>query len=296
MGAPQIIVVDTVPERLAAAKAMGADVTIDFQTEDPVEAIRDATLLAGLLLLFLEAGEIRLDVLIPTGAAKTTANGGLMAFFLLIGAPSKPAQLPFQTWLPTAMAGPTPVSALLHSATMAAAGAIVLVRFAPVFEEWPFVSGIVAVSGVATALFGSACALAQLDIKRLLAYSLISQIGMMVMAVGVGAPEMAMTHFVVHAVFKSLLFMSAGVVAQAGGGSTAIIHMRGAIRRTPIAYWTFTAGAATLVALPIVTARWWSIETILGTVVADGALAWCSGPGATRGCPGRSLACSSASV
>jgi NADH-quinone oxidoreductase subunit L len=235
-----------------------------------ITRIGDATLLAGLLLLFLEAGTIRLEVLIPTGAATTGAFGGLMAFFLLVGALSKSAQLPFQTWLPTAMAGPTPVSALLHSATMVAAGAILLVRFAPVFQAQPFVSGIVAMAGASTALFGSACALAQLDVKRLLAYSSISQIGMMVLAVGVGAPEVALAHFVIHAIFKSMLFMSAGTMAQGGGGSTAIADLRGARLRTPISYWTFTVGAATLAAFPIITAGWWSKEAILGAAFHDG--------------------------
>ena len=232
--------------------------------------IGDATLLAGLLLLFLTAGTIRLDVLIPAGVSETGAYGALMAFLLLVGALSKSAQLPFQTWLPTAMAGPTPVSALLHSATMVAAGAILLVRFAPVFEPHAGVSAIVAFSGAATALFGSLCAIAQLDVKRLLAYSSISQIGMMVLAVGVGAPEVAMAHFVIHAFFKSMLFMSAGIMAQGGGGSTAIADLRGARLRTPVAYWTFTIGAATLAAFPVVTAGWWSKEAILAAVFEAG--------------------------
>lgn len=232
--------------------------------------VGDATLLAGLLLLFLLAGTIRLDVLIPAGAAATGPYGALLGFFILVGALSKSAQIPFQTWLPTAMAGPTPVSALLHSATMVAAGAILLVRFAPVFAPHPFIAGLIATLGAATALFGALCAFVQLDIKRLLAYSSISQIGMMVMAVGVGAPEVAMAHFVVHAVFKSMLFMCAGVMAQSVGGSTAIAGLRGARTRTPIAFWTFAAGAASLAALPFVTAGWWSKEAILSAALGSG--------------------------
>ncbi len=235
-----------------------------------ITRIADAALLAGLLLLFLEAGTIRLDTLIPTGAAMEGPRRALIAALLLVGALGKSAQLPFQTWLPTAMAGPTPVSALLHSATMVAAGAFLLARFAPVFATTPGVSAAMAVFGVATAAFGATCAVAQTDTKRLLAYSSISQIGLMVLAVGVGAPEVAVAHFVVHAAFKSLLFMAAAAMAHAAHGDTAIAALAGARKRTPVAFWTFAAGAASLAGLPIVTAGWWSKEAVLSAAFSDG--------------------------
>ncbi len=237
-----------------------------------ITRIADAALLAGLLLLFLEAGSVRLAELIPAGAVAEPVRGSIIAALLLIGALGKSAQVPFHTWLPTAMAGPTPVSALLHSATMVAAGAVLLARFAPVIEAHPVVAGATALAGVTTALFGAACAVAQTDVKRLLAYSSISQIGYMVAAVGVGAPAVAMAHFVVHAAFKSLLFMAAGVMSHAGGGSTAIDSLRGAARATPIAFLCYAAGAASLAGLPFVTAGWWSKEAILASALAAGPL------------------------
>lgn len=235
-----------------------------------ITRIADAALLAGLLLLFLEAGSVRLAELIPAGAAIDTARGPLIAALLLIGAMGKSAQFPFHTWLPTAMAGPTPVSALLHSATMVAAGAVLLARFAPVLEAHPGVAGATAVAGVITALFGAASAVAQTDVKRLLAYSSISQIGYMLAAVGVGAPAVAMAHFVVHAFFKSLLFMAGGVLSYAGSGGTSIDGLRGSARRAPISFICFTAGAASLAGLPIVTAGWWSKEAILASAFEAG--------------------------
>ena len=237
-----------------------------------ITRIADAALLAGLLLLFLEAGSVRLGELIPAGAAAEPVRGGVIAALLLLGALGKSAQFPFHTWLPTAMAGPTPVSALLHSATMVAAGAVLLARFAPVMEAFPAPAAATAVAGVVTALFGAACAVAQTDVKRLLAYSSISQIGYMVAAVGVGAPAVAMAHFVVHAAFKSLLFMSAGVMSHVSGGNTAIEALRGAARGTPISFASYTAGAAALAGLPIVTAGWWSKEAILAAAFGAGPL------------------------
>ncbi|WP_273522580.1 NADH-quinone oxidoreductase subunit L [Rhodosalinus sediminis] len=235
-----------------------------------ITRIADAALLAGLLLLFLEAGSVRLADLIPAGAALDTARGPLIAALLLVGAMGKSAQFPFHTWLPTAMAGPTPVSALLHSATMVAAGAVLLARFAPVLAANDSVAAATAVAGVVTALFGAASAVAQTDVKRLLAYSSISQIGYMLVAVGVGVPAVAMAHFVVHALFKSLLFMASGVLAHAGAGGTSIAALRGTARRAPISFAAFAAGAASLAGLPLVTAGWWSKEAILASAFEAG--------------------------
>jgi len=232
--------------------------------------IADAALLAGLLLLFLEATSVRVADLIPAGLAAPELRAVMIAVLLLVGALGKSAQIPFQTWLPTAMAGPTPVSALLHSATMVAAGAILLIRFAPLIEAHPGVAAATAIAGVATAVFGSLCAIAQTDVKRLLAYSSISQIGYMLLAVGMGAPGVAMAHFVVHALFKSLLFMAAGVLSHAGGGSTAIDRLRGTAYVAPVTFATYAIGAAALAGFPILSAGWWSKEAILGAAVMAG--------------------------
>jgi len=232
--------------------------------------IADAALLAGLLLLFLEATSVRMADLIPAGLVAPELRAVMIAVLLLLGALGKSAQIPFQTWLPTAMAGPTPVSALLHSATMVAAGAILLIRFAPLIEAQPGVAAATAIAGVATAVFGSLCAIAQTDIKRLLAYSSISQIGYMLLAVGMGAPGVAMAHFVVHALFKSLLFMAAGKLSQAGGGTTDIEKLRGTAYVAPISFATYAIGAAALAGFPILSAGWWSKEAILAASVGAG--------------------------
>ncbi|WYK04162.1 proton-conducting transporter membrane subunit [Cereibacter sphaeroides f. sp. denitrificans] len=191
----------------------------------------DAFLLAGLLLLFLEANSVRLDVLIPAGTIMTEDRHVVIALLLLAGALGKSAQVPFHTWLPSAMAGPTPVSALLHSATMVAAGAFMLARFSPIVMSEPAVQAIAAIFGVGTAAFGALSAIFQADVKRLLAYSSISQIGFMVLAVGLGAPQVAIAHFVVHAMFKSLLFLAAGDITHGSDLGTSMMAMRGALRR-----------------------------------------------------------------
>jgi len=151
-----------------------------------------------------------------------------------------------------------------------AAGAILLIRFAPLIEAHPGVAAATAIAGVATAVFGAFCALAQTDIKRLLAYSSISQIGFMLLAVGMGAPGVALAHFVIHALFKSLLFMAAGVLSHAGGGSIQIDSLRGTAYRAPVTFVTYAIGAAALAGLPILSAGWWSKEAILGAAVLAG--------------------------
>ncbi len=231
----------------------------------------DAFLLAGLLLLFLEANSVRLDVLIPAGATMTEDRHLVIALLLLAGALGKSAQVPFHTWLPSAMAGPTPVSALLHSATMVAAGAFMLARFSPIVMSEPLVQAIAAAFGVGTAAFGALSAIFQTDVKRLLAYSSISQIGFMVLAVGLGAPEVAIGHFVVHAMFKSLLFLAAGDITHGSDLGTSMKAMRGAARRRPVAYVAYVAGAASLAGVPFITAGWWSKEAVLSA-------AWNTGP------------------
>lgn len=239
--------------------------------------IGDTAFLAALILLVFEFGT--LDMPEMTAAIAQHAGDSLFipAILLLIGALGKSAQFPFQTWLPTAMAGPIPVSALLHSATMVAAGGFLLARFAPLYATNADAAMVVAVFGLISALFGAMAAMTQRDIKRALAYSSVSQIGYMVLAVGAGAPAAAMVHFVIHALFKSLLFLSAGVMVDAAGHSQDITDLQGSRARAPVAFWSFTAGAASLAGLPFVSAGWFSKEAILAAALhapAAGPLIW----------------------
>ncbi|WP_031336213.1 NADH-quinone oxidoreductase subunit L [Rhodopseudomonas sp. B29] len=251
-------------DRLPKAVAAGRKALITTR-------VADSFLLAGLMMLFLSAGTTRLDGMLAAVPAIGPWKLAPIAFLIAIGALGKSAQFPFHTWLPSAMAGPTPVSALLHSATMVAAGVILLARLAPLFAAAPEVSAMVAMLGIITAAFAALLAVIQTDVKKLLAFSTMSQIGFMVLALGLGAPAVALSHFAIHAAFKSLLFLSAGVMSHASGGSTAIEALRGARYRQPWAFWAFAVGAASLAGLPVITAGWYSKEAVLAAV-------WSSGP------------------
>jgi NADH:ubiquinone oxidoreductase subunit 5 (subunit L)/multisubunit Na+/H+ antiporter MnhA subunit len=170
---------------------------------------------------------------------------------LLGGAVGKSAQLPLQTWLPDAMAGPTPVSALIHAATMVTAGVYLIARMHDLYELSHVAQFAVAVVGCATLFIAAASALAQNDIKRILAYSTMSQIGYMFMALGVGAWSAAIFHLMTHAFFKALLFLSAGSVILALHHEQDIFKMGGLWRRLPIPFACMVIGSAALVALPL---------------------------------------------
>ena len=157
----------------------------------------------------------------------------LVAAGLLVGAIAKSAQIPLHTWLPDAMEGPTPVSALIHAATMVTAGVYLIVRTHPLFEQAPHVQQTAAGLGAATLLAAGAIALVQTDIKRVIAYSTMSQIGYMFLAAGIGAYSAAMFHLVTHAFFKALLFLGAGVVIHALGGEQDMRKMGGLRKRMP---------------------------------------------------------------
>ncbi|HEY0327686.1 MAG TPA: NADH-quinone oxidoreductase subunit L [Rhodopseudomonas sp.] len=232
--------------------------------------VADTMLLAGLMLLFLATGTTRFDGMLAGVGSIDAWHLAPIAGLIAIGALGKSAQIPFHTWLPSAMAGPTPVSALLHSATMVAAGVILLVRLAPLFAAAPEISAGVALLGLATALLAALTALLQTDVKKLLAFSTMSQIGFMVLALGIDAPAAALAHFAIHAVFKSLLFLSAGIMSHGAHGDTAIDALRGSRRRQPLAFWTFAIGAAALAGLPLLTAGWYSKEAVLGAVLTSG--------------------------
>jgi len=184
----------------------------------------------------------------------------------------KSAQLPLQTWLADAMAGPTPVSALIHAATMVTAGVYLVARMHGLFLLAPDVLQLVAVVGALTLLLSGFAALVQTDIKRILAYSTMSQIGYMFLALGVGAWQGAIFHLMTHAFFKALLFLSAGSVILACHHEQNILRMGGLRHRLPLAYVCFLVGGGALSALPLVTAGFYSKDEILWQVLASGHL------------------------
>lgn len=203
-----------------------------------------------------------------------------IVLLLFIGAMGKSAQFPLHIWLPDAMEGPTPVSALIHAATMVTAGVFVMVRISPlVSEAYPFARDIIAVVGIITALYAAICALAQTDIKRVLAYSTISQLGYTFLAIGVGAYSGAMFHVVTHAFFKALLFLGSGAVIHAMHGPGHEKHfdaqdmrfMGGLKKLLPITAFTFIVGWLAITGIfPF--AGFWSKDEILGAAYARGGL------------------------
>jgi NADH-quinone oxidoreductase subunit L len=187
----------------------------------------------------------------------------LTAALLLGGALGKSAQLPLQTWLPDAMAGPSPVSALIHAATMVTAGVYLIARTHVLFSLAPVVQSTIAIIGALTLLIAGFSALAQHDLKRILAYSTISQIGYMFLALGVGAWSAAVFHFMIHAFFKALLFLGAGIVILVLDEEHDIFKMGGLRKKMPVVFYTFLIGSASLSALPLITAGFYSKDQIL---------------------------------
>jgi len=231
-----------------------------------VTRIGDTAMAVGLFLLFLKLGTLDIQTILVRAADTWPTGSGMaiaIAALLLGGAVGKSAQLPLQTWLPDAMAGPTPVSALIHAATMVTAGVYLIARTWMLYVLAPPVQAAVAVIGAATLLIAGAAALAQRDIKRVLAYSTISQIGYMFLALGVGAWSAAMFHFMTHAFFKALLFLAAGVVIHCLHHEHDIFKMGGLRKRLPAAFWAFLIGGASLAGFPLITAGFYSKDLIL---------------------------------
>jgi NADH-quinone oxidoreductase subunit L len=231
-----------------------------------VTRVGDTAMAIGLFILFTNLGTLEIQPLMAAAQEHWPIGSGLAvaaAALLLGGAVGKSAQLPLQTWLPDAMAGPTPVSALIHAATMVTAGVYLIARTHTIFELAPPVMLAVAVIGAATLLAAGFSALTQDDIKRTLAYSTISQIGYMFLALGVGAWGAALFHFMTHAFFKALLFLAAGVVIEALHHEQNMFRMGGLRHELPIAFWTFLIGGSSLAGLPMVTAGFYSKDLII---------------------------------
>ncbi len=232
-----------------------------------VTRIGDTAMVFGLFLLFRELGS--LDIQTVLHSAHTSWPEGsnintLIALLLLGGAVGKSAQLPLQTWLPDAMAGPTPVSALIHAATMVTAGVYLIARLNDIFLLSPAAHMVVACVGLATLFIAAVSALTQTDLKRILAYSTISQIGYMFFALGVGAWSAAIFHLMTHAFFKALLFLCAGSVILALHHEQNVFRMGGLWRKLPIPFGCMLVGAAALAALPL-TSGYYSKHAILLT-------------------------------
>jgi NADH-quinone oxidoreductase subunit L len=231
-----------------------------------VTRIGDTAMAVGLFLLATQLRTLDIQELMRRATGQWPVGSSLAiaaAALLLGGAVGKSAQLPLQTWLPDAMAGPTPTSALIHAATMVTAGVYLIARTNALFSLAPPVQFAVALIGAATMLLSAFSAIAQRDIKRVLAYSTMSQIGYMFLALGLGAWSAAMFHFMTHAFFKALLFLAAGVVIQAMHHEQDMFRMGGLRFELPLAFWSFVIGGSALAGLPLITAGFFSKDLIL---------------------------------
>ncbi|WP_435250917.1 NADH-quinone oxidoreductase subunit 5 family protein [Streptomyces tendae] len=249
-----------------------------------VTKLGDVPFLIGLLALATEAGSFRITRILGAVADGSLDHPTVIALLLLAGVAGKSAQFPLHTWLPDAMAGPTPVSALIHAATMVAAGVYFVARLLPLFEASRAAMVVLAVMAAVTMVGSALAALAQDDIKRVLAYSTIGQLGYMTGALATGERGAAVFHLLSHGAFKALLFLAAGVIIHAAGTNSlaAMSRMRGLRDRVPDAYWTMTVALLALAAIPPFSG-FFSKESVLGaaehvatghTEHAPGAAGW----------------------
>ena len=246
------------PEAVAAAKKAFV-----------MNAIGDATFALACVLLIAATGTLEFGSVFDQVDSMSTTTVNLVALGLLGGALAKSAQIPLHTWLPDAMEGPTPVSALIHAATMVTAGVYLLVRASPIFEAAPDVQHLAAILGAITLLVAGVVALVQWDIKRVIAYSTMSQIGYMFLGAGIGAYGYAIFHLMTHAFFKALLFMTAGLVIHHLEGEQDIRKMGGLRSVMPRTHICFAVGALALMGIPIFSG-FWSKDGIVSAAFASG--------------------------
>jgi NADH-quinone oxidoreductase subunit L len=239
-----------------------------------VNRVGDFGFLLGMFLLLSQFGSLSFSTIGASLAAQPSLQGGVLtciALCLLVGACGKSAQIPLYIWLPDAMEGPTPVSALIHAATMVTAGVYMIARTHTIFDRSPFTLAVVAIIGAATAFFAATVALVQTDIKRVLAYSTISQLGYMFLGCGVAAYSAAVFHLMTHAFFKALLFLAAGSVIHGLGGEQDMRKMGGLRKHLPVTFWTMTAGVVAIAGIwPL--AGFFSKDAILYEAFQHGAL------------------------
>lgn len=242
-----------------------------------VTRIGDTALALAIFILFAEYHTLNDHLLFAAIAARPDVLALTIAgVLILIAAIAKSAQFPLHIWLPDSMAGPSTVSALIHAATMVTAGVYLCIRVYPIFAAVPGMLWIIGLSGAFTAFYAASCAIAQVDIKRVLAYSTISQLGYMFLGVGIGAPSLGLFHLLVHACFKALLFMGAGVVIIIYSENHDIRKMGGLKKQQPFLRWTFLAGIFALAAVPVVSASFYSKDAIIETsfIVPGGTPLW----------------------
>ena len=241
-----------------------------------MNALGDATFALALFALIQHVGALDFETVFARAPEELEPSGTvtvLIALGLLGGAIAKSAQVPLHTWLPDAMEGPTPVSALIHAATMVTAGVYLIARTHVLFELAPAIQDLAAILGAVTLLLAGLIALVQTDIKRVIAYSTMSQIGYMFVGVGLGAYGAGMFHLMTHAFFKALLFMAAGIVIHALAVEQDIRKMGGLARGLPLTYKAFLAGALALAAVPPF-AGFFSKDAILASAANSGTLGW----------------------
>jgi NADH-quinone oxidoreductase subunit L len=247
-----------------------------------VNRIGDYAFILGTLFIFARFGTLNFQQLASTVAAMPPETGvfgaiSIATLLLFIGATGKSAQIPLYTWLPDAMEGPTPVSALIHAATMVTAGVYMIARNAVLFSHAPETMLIVATIGALTALMAGTIGLVQNDIKRVLAYSTVSQLGYMFLAMGMGAFGAGIFHLYTHAFFKALLFLGSGAVIHALHGEQDIRNMGGLKRYLPVTYWTFLIGSLAIAGVPFLSGFFSKDEILFETFAAGHWIFWTIG-------------------
>jgi len=251
-----------------------------------VNRVGDFGFLLGLLLVLASFGSLeyrhvfaqaadlsgdQVNLLRPFGGHWDVSTLTLICLLLFVGAVGKSAQVPLHVWLPDAMEGPTPISALIHAATMVTAGVFMVARLAPLYNLSPMAMDVVAVTGGLTMVLGATIALTQTDIKRVVAYSTVSQLGYMVMACGLGAYTAGMYHLLTHGAFKALLFLGCGSVIIALHHEQDMRRMGGLKNKLPVTYWTFVIGSLALAGFPL-TSGFFSKDEILASAWSAGSL------------------------
>jgi NADH-quinone oxidoreductase subunit L len=235
-----------------------------------VNRIGDFGLMVGLMVVFTTFGTLSYSGIFErAGDELTTGLATSIGLLFLLGAAGKSAQIPLYVWLPDAMEGPTPVSALIHAATMVTAGVYLIARSAAIYELSPTAQVTVATIGAATALWAATIALAQRDIKKVLAYSTVSQLGYMFLAVGTTAYVAGIFHLMTHAFFKALLFLGAGSVIHGMGNEQDMHKMGGLLKRMPVTAWTMGIATIAIAGIPPL-AGFWSKDEILGSAFGRG--------------------------
>jgi len=239
-----------------------------------VNRIGDFGFVLGMLLIFATFGTLDFQQVAAAADARAVENGVMgvitaATLLLFLGATGKSAQIPLYVWLPDAMEGPTPVSALIHAATMVTAGVYMIGRNAVLFSHAPITLAVVAAIGVATALVAGTIGLVQNDIKRVLAYSTVSQLGYMFLAMGVGAYAAGIFHLYTHAFFKALLFLGSGAVIHALAGEQDLRNMGGLKKYLPVTYWTFLIGALAIAGVPLLSGFFSKDEILFRTFTSS---------------------------